>query len=505
MKKSLVVLMILAMVLSIFASCNLAALAEEEVETIRYVVPGNNMEKEDEVYAAINEKMKADGLNLKLEVTRIPWDAWDQKTQLMVASGEEFDLIEVMQDLKTVGVLYGQGMLTPLNEYLEKEEFSFLKNLFSDAVWSETSLGDGTILAVPAITTANEGKVYGDVNYRSDIAEKLGLEIPTTPEEVVEFTAALQQYFIDTEGITAYAYSTRRDPFDWIIRGMDQDYFDINEMGLAGVRQDGTVFSWVESEEFKYCCDIMHQFYERGLIDPDVLAQDAPMVAENDEIEHGYFTVCFDTAEPRMLPDMRKNNPDINVGTILLNPDKGDFIDSFSWNCNGIPVTSKNPEKALRFLSWLYSSKENHDLFMYGIEGETYSASDDLHYESFIGDDGSPLYNHGEWMIAYLPLRRFAEGIPNDVVELMRRDRMNDPTATYGAALGFSFDASQIQEIVANLDAECDRVLNPMKYGVVTYEDGIDAALADLNAAGLQEYIAEYQRQLTAYLEAKTW
>ena len=59
-------------------------------------------------------------MNLEVELIRIPWDAWDQKTNLMLSTGEEFELIQVMQDLKPASVLRSQNGIIPLNDYVDK-------------------------------------------------------------------------------------------------------------------------------------------------------------------------------------------------------------------------------------------------------------------------------------------------------------------------------------------------------------------------------------------------
>ena len=41
---------------------------------------------QDEVIAKVNEKLQADGVNIEVKLQRIPWDAWEQKTQLMILS-----------------------------------------------------------------------------------------------------------------------------------------------------------------------------------------------------------------------------------------------------------------------------------------------------------------------------------------------------------------------------------------------------------------------------------
>ncbi len=65
----------------------------EAPEKMRYVAPGSDWEKEDEIIGLVNDKLQKDGVNIEVELIRIPWDAWDQKVNLMLSTGEEFELL----------------------------------------------------------------------------------------------------------------------------------------------------------------------------------------------------------------------------------------------------------------------------------------------------------------------------------------------------------------------------------------------------------------------------
>ena len=47
-----------------------------------------------------------------------------------------------------------------------------------------------------------------------------------------------------------------------------------------------------------------------------------------------------------------------------------------------IPASSKNIDRTMKFLDWLYSSKDNHDLFELGIEGEHWIKDGDNGYKT---------------------------------------------------------------------------------------------------------------------------
>lgn len=44
-----------------------------------------------------------------------------------------------------------------------------------------------------------------------------------------------------------------------------------------------------------------------------------------------------------------------------------------------------------------------------------------------------------------------------------------------------------------------DEKLKPMAWGFLDYDENIDAVIAELKAAGLDNYIAEYQKQFSEF------
>lgn len=505
MKKRMVKQMLSVVLGGLVAMAGLGVVSANDTEPyiVRYVTPGSEWSGQDQVLEAINEKLKTDGFNIEIEFVRIPWDAWDQKTQLMIASGEDFGLLHVMQDLKQIGALYGQGAIIPLDDLFATGDYDDLKSKFGENVWGEVSSG-GHILGVPAMSTANQGKTYGDITYRKDVADKLGLKEPTNVDELIEFAKALQTELEKESGKPVYAWGGTDRPAEWYLRSLEDDYFYVDTaLSLVRVDQDGTVSSYIESEEFKESCEIYEKLNAEGLIHPDILSLGREY--GSNEILEGRWAIGFDSGTPfENELRVKQNVPGASIGVFQLKPEKADFITFYTYNCNAIPSTCSNPKASLDFMQWLYSSKENHDLFMYGIDGVTYDAIDEDKMNTYLADDGNPVYKYDEWQIAYQPYRRYVSEMPEELIALDQRRRDLDTEAVVSVATGFMFDSSPIADIAANLSAEAETVLAPLKCGLISYDEGFENALEQLKAAGLDEYIAEFDRQFQEYYAAKS-
>ena len=93
------------------------------IHPMRIVQPGTLCADYETGMAAVNEKLKEDGVNIEVSVTRIPWDAYAEKLNLMLTTGEEFELLHVMQDVKNLSAIAGMGAI-------------------SSALWSSVEAGD---------------------------------------------------------------------------------------------------------------------------------------------------------------------------------------------------------------------------------------------------------------------------------------------------------------------------------------------------------------------------
>ena len=80
------------------------------IHPMRIVQPGTLCPDYETGMAAVNEKLKEDGVNIEVSVTRIPWDAYAEKLNLMLTTGEEFELLHVMQDVKNLSAIAGMGL-----------------------------------------------------------------------------------------------------------------------------------------------------------------------------------------------------------------------------------------------------------------------------------------------------------------------------------------------------------------------------------------------------------
>lgn len=467
----------------------------EEILPVRYVVPGTAKPLMDDVINKVNEKLIADGVNVKLEINYIPWDAWDQKTNLMLSTGEEFELLQVMENgTVPVGSYVGRGALQPLDDLIDQYGPD-LKKLIPDYAWEGAKI-NGKIYSIPALwryETSGSGEM-GTLGYRKDLLEKAGVSFPQTAEDFIATAEKMQKIadknlYVQTEadGSPNFLHRTY-DSWPFYV-----DYRD----SIVKVDQKGNVTSWLESEEFKKDADFFRQLYEKKLINPDILTYKK----EERDKAMGLGDFLFSTNGALYSSvTVAKNNPTAVVAEDYLASDKP-LLQFFAFgNTNSVPVTTKHPEASIKFLNWLYSNKDNHNLFLYGEEGTHYTKSGERTID-YIDDENGENYYFDSWMIGNINYMLFDSKTP----EAQLKAQTIEPTnpVEFSPVLGFRLNTEPIAVEYANVLSVVKSNIIPIKMGVVPYEKHFPTALESLKAAGLDKVVAEYQKQFKEWQAAQ--
>lgn len=474
-----------------------AAEDDGTIHPMRIVQPGTLCSDYDTGIAAVNEKLQADGVNIEVSMIRIPWDAYSEKLNLMLTTGEEFELLHVMQDVKNLSAIAAMDAIISIHDLIGN--YPDLYNKFSETEWLGT-LYNGEEYAVPCYWRSFDN-VMSYMNYRTDVAEAVGYdEFPETTEEIIDLMQKSQDYILEETGMKAYNwFHQNQDTAHWLHRSYDTYPFYVeNSLGIVLIRQDGTVDSFYESEEFKQDANTYYEMYQAGLIDPDILNRDSQK--KYDDAMYGAM-LPSQTFSPDQGVTMQDNGVEgAEVEWVAaFGDDIPDMIYTYVQNLNAISATSEDPESGLKFLNWLYASEENHNLYHYGIEGTHYTVTGDHRIEQVKGEDGNAIYDMTTWMTGYLPYMCYASNSTDNNIDYMTYKSDN---YVISPAAGFIFDASNVQSELTNLQTEIIASIYPIKVGMVSYEENIDAAIEKLKAAGLDAYLEEYRTQFQAYLDA---
>ncbi|MBQ1490986.1 MAG: ABC transporter substrate-binding protein, partial [Blautia sp.] len=170
-----------------------------------------------------------------------------------------------------------------------------------------------------------------------------------------------------------------------------------------------------------------------------------------------------------------------------------------------IPVTCENPGKVLVFLERLYTDEALVNLLQRGIEGVSYVVTE----EGERGKQIAPPEGESVLTIPYyteLGLfgnRRLAyTWAPGEADQISKVEKFSESVSLTSPAWGYSFDPEPVQASHLAVKEVVDRYAGLLVTGEVDPETEIPLLLEELEGAGIQEVLAENQRQLDAFLEA---
>lgn len=479
-----------------------APAASGELMPMRYYMPGAPTTEAEKANTMINEALAADGVPIDFQPMYVPWDQWVNKTNIMLSTGEEFELLHIMEDYVPTSVYAGRDALTPIDGLLD-EYAPKMKGRFEQVLWDCATV-NGKIYSVPAYWRDNSGDGEGKLNLRKDKLDEFGIAMPTTLENTISSLTELQAKWAEEDGQKRYVFehSLERAPVA-LHRTYDSWPFYASQDGIFKVTQEGEASLYFGSEEFRSDCNFFHELYTKGLIHPDILNLPADTIRQFKDDGDFLMGVMTGTTETNLRVEKGITTAEIPP-FYYYNPEKSYLCNLPLLNTNGIPSTAKNPQAGLLFLEWMYSSKENQDKVLYGIEGEHWTAEGDDEYSTFKDDANKPLYRFDAWMIEYVPYHRF--DVEDVSTELERQDFLTNiypDNTVYSPMVGFNFNSEPVKVEYANMLAEYTASILPIKVGVLSYAENFDAAMAKMEAAGCNAVIEEYQRQLTEYIASK--
>ena len=461
----------------------------EDEMLCRYIVPGTGTETSLLIDEAITAKLKSDGINMNFSRTYIPWDVWQQKTNVMFATGDEFEMIHIMEDWIPSSTYVAQQALAPINDALDQYGDK-LKEIIPQDIWDCTKVNDN-IYCVP-VYFRDFSRIISNYYLPQHLFDKYNIAPPKNRMDVLDAYDTIIKGENDPDLRVWIKINTTTDPV--YMREYDSYPFVVLE-NLFFIDQNGEVKPWLYTEEFKQNCEYLGEMYSRGIIHPDILTY--PHEKISDLTEQGK-NIGMDLYG---LESARNNVPEYDISLFMPAPEKKAFYGEWVYmNANAASATSPNPEALVIFFNWLYSSQENYDLLNFGLEGEHYTALEDRRFEPITDSTGANLYDFGDWMMGNKDLARMHINAPEELAVVSLE---MDSEAGISVAAGFRFNSEAVASEYTSCMAELQSVIYPIKYGVVSYEDGYDNAVQAMKAAGYDKVVEEFKAQFDTWYQNK--
>jgi putative aldouronate transport system substrate-binding protein len=437
------------------------------------------------VQAAINEYIKPMGLELEFAI--MDWN-FVQTINLMVSGGEKIDLIPVWGTDMSNDI--AQGKLLPITPYTT----TVLKDttaIMSEYMKSTTFKGD--IYGVP--TLRDMAAAYG-ICMREDILTKYGFkieDIKNAQDLEAVFTVIAPQ---EPELRMFYTQGNGNDITEQMFH--DWDTLCNDNLGvLMNSGQDGPPFkveNLYETKEYEEQVRLMRKWYQNGWIVPDATTNPQ---GGTTQVGAGKLFGFASNLKPGFDAQSTLGAGGVKMVTSIFAPalTHTQYAALISW-C--IPVTCKNPEKTAQFLNLMFTDPVVFNLVNWGIEGKHYVKMNDhiITYPDGVTADNTGYNMNLTWFYGNSLIGYMWEGNAYDVNDQMREF---NSTATVSKATGFNFDTSPVRNAVASVTNVINEYRLAMGAGMLDVDENLPKFRAALKGAGIDEIIAEKQRQLDAW------
>lgn len=272
MKKLLAMLLCLAMMSTMIITVAVA----EEPTTITWLHQSFTVTGLDNWYDALWVQELEERLNVKFEFISVnPADNYDNVVNLIIASGEYPDIISWDWSDYSGGIeaAIEDGLVTTFSVDEMTEKVPNYMNIITgnDAIERAMLLNDGTIATFCHVEESTERQAYSGYAIRKDWLDRVGLEVPTTIDELHTALLAFKEQDANGNG----------DPNDELPMSDRSTLNLIRELASAwGLVYNtmmldpttGEVTYWTEvndGQNFKDFVSTLSQWYAEGLIDPE--------------------------------------------------------------------------------------------------------------------------------------------------------------------------------------------------------------------------------------------
>lgn len=323
--------------------------------------------------------------NVKIEFVHPSTQQETEQFNIMAASGDFKDIVTYNWNGYTGGPAKASkdGAIIILDDYLEEYMPNLLGMMKTDQAINYAARDyEGAVTVLPSFTDSVVTEATFGPQIRKDWLDKLGLSVPTTIDEWHTVLTAFKTQDPNGNGqadeIPFMADGTATfTRFTAAFNGVGEGFYVDGEGKIR--------FGFIEPD-FRDFLTTMNQWYEEGLIYAEYAAADAATLDNKMTTGVGGAFVGYSgSAMGKYTAAARAENPDYTlVGTPWPKSADGNAYCGYTYQAvRGIPgkgmaisTKNKNVERSLELIDYLYG-EEGSTLMNWGIEGESYTKTDD--------------------------------------------------------------------------------------------------------------------------------
>jgi len=447
------------------------------VELSWYTI-GTPQKDVDKVMQEVSKYTK-DKIGATVKMTMIDWGDYNQKMQVLTASGASMDIMFTASWAFDYVQNARKGAFAPIDDLLDQYGQGIKQVL--DPAFLEGSKVDGKNYGVPANKELPAQEVW---RFNKNLLDenKLSIDGVRSLESLEPLLKTIKQNNPDVVPFQVDKTFMPYTPYDYLIEKFP--------LAVKLDDKDYKVVNVLETPEMKQALETMHKYYAAGYLPTEA----ATLESSSDVQATGQWFVDKATTQP-----FADNVWSTSYGYPVVSTPQSDALIynlSVMGSMQAISANSKHKEKAMEFLNLLNTDPVLRNMIDSGIEGTHYKKIDDTHMENLPESKNydMPTFSLGNVMLTYLN-----PGDPDNKWEEFKK--YND-AGKPAILLGFNFDPSKVSGEIAAVQNAKEAFWAPLMTGTVDPNEYLPKAIEKLKAAGLDKIMAEAQSQLDAWRAA---
>lgn len=437
----------------------------------------------EKINAILNEK-----IGMKIKLKYLTSDNYD----LVLQSGESYDLIYA-PDWMGYWENVSRGAFAEITDDDLKTNAPY--------IWENTqkylfaAKNNGKLYGIPGIREYAPDRCYAA---RGDLMDKYGIKDLYSIENVDKYLMAVAEnekniIAFDAPGTNPY-FNLNMWASDWgwaavgTLSFGEHVYFRLDD-------PERKLFKAIDQPETKEFSDTMKKWMDAGVFSKSVLSNN---VSATDSFKNGRSALCW-LANPgecnKMWVEFQED--DRKAWDVRFYPvySKTQRMYNYLNIVAAVSNFSKNKADALKVLNEVYANEEVYNLIIHGIKGTHWDVDEKGYYVALAEDS----YASGSWGVNNDNYQMETELVfpgAEKLVSMLESFRVADPI------INCQTSVENVKNVKIALDEVYKTYTTPRCYGAV---DDVDKAIAEekaaLEKAGIDEYMADLQRQLDEYVK----
>lgn len=452
---------------------------------ITFMYPGaSEKPAEASVEKALNDYLISINAGVLADIVQI--NMGDLSTQLTLALSDNTNPLDLFcwRFYSTLDGCVKNEQCISLEPYMD--EYADMWEMYPEKVLMTQQI-DGVQYAVPSVDSYATYEVY---MLRREIAEDLGIADRDGEEITLE---EMTQIMKDAKAIHpeyAYMINTNDDP----VQGLDS-LGNGDWLGVLLNRGVGTneIVNYYETDEFRDFCYLMKDWNESGLLCDDPLNNAMNIGQYNNDVAAGCYVGGYSADYIKALVSYTYDSVQFKLT---------DLVGTSASVLGGWMISSvcKNPDAAMKLLYLMTTDENVARYIILGVEGETYTVDEKgiARYPEGIDNNTSTWNLTFPWywpnQCLSLPLETDFTGYYTDMLEAPNN-------AQFSNAMGFIFDSTNVYDQMAACSTVVAEYRPALLYGLVDVDEYLAKFNEELKSAGIDDIIAEEQKQFDAFRE----